>query len=95
MNLTGWAFVGGEQRFLTDHCQQRRCCCSQQVVLKRTSQVNHMMAALVLATKDLGRDMVSLREMTRRAVASFVLSLPDNRDYHALSKAGSQKPSIK
>ena len=54
-----------------------------------------MMAALVLATKDLGRDMVSLREMTRRAVASFVLSLPDNRDYHALSKAGSQNPSIK
>lgn len=94
MNLTGWAFKDGEQRFLTDHCQQRRCCCPQHAVLKRTSQVNYMMAALVLATKDLGWGVVSLREMTRRAEHS-VLGLPDNRDYHALCKAISQKPSIK
>ena len=45
--------------------------------------------------KDLGWDMVSLLEITHRAVTSFVLGLPDNRDYHALSKASSQKPSIK
>ena len=49
MNLAGWAFKGGEQRFLTDHRQQRRCCSSQHVVLRRTSQVNSTTAALVLA----------------------------------------------
>lgn len=86
MNLTGWAFKDGEQRFLTDHCQQRRCCCPQHAVLKRTSQVNYMMAALVLATKDLGWGVVSLCEMTRRAVASYVLGLPDNRDYLPCAK---------